>query len=403
MQDTDAGNQDRTSILFRNTFRYLVVIFAVIANLVFILCDPDGFTKRYVLLVYLFLFYSLDAMLAFLSRAEFDEVQTDCNTARRAAQYHNHTTLVSNPTIHIVGVWLLWLAGSIIFYRENINYQDFDVLAFPLFVTSAVTLVDWRPRGFFVAPFIFGVIFLLMVGFPSHSWLPQTTADGATILRVSLYFGLALMFDQRTNRGATNFQAVMDEVEQQRSQNNSGEELPDSVVFCTTLKKAEESRAYDYNRSMRIFAQSAWVLVVSGQTFLLFAVLLFLLDIGTNWFSFLNFAPRVVDRLLSLTRKSPLKDKPVLPVTTPHAEVVSLQTDAVPTPDDVPKSVLIDLDTSRTSATIDSTPVTDWGMDEVRPTSFRISDATGRASSKPEKPSHFLTPAAVNASRTLNW
>jgi hypothetical protein len=388
---------DRTGILMRNTFRYLVVIFAVIANLIFILCDPDGFTKRYVLLVYLCIVYFLDAMLAFLSRAEFEEVQTDCNAARRAPLYHNHTTLVSNPTIGIVSVWLLWLAGSIIFYRERVNYEEFDVLSLPLFVTSAVTLVDWRPRGFFVAPFLFGIIFLLMIGFPSHTWLPQTTSDAPTILRVSAYFGISLMFEQRTHRGVTNFQAVLDDVEKQRSQNSTGEELPESIVFCTTLKLAEEARAFDYNRSMRIFAQSAWILVVSGRVFLVYAVLLFLLDISTHWFTVLHFGPRIVDRLLAVFRLGSGKNKPVLPVTMPRPEDEAtpqnqpLDQTAVTENDvpvlqesdfDPPKSVIVDLHSGAPTLEARSSSrasdfTTDWQVDVDRrssgPTSFRIS------------------------------
>lgn len=244
----------RMRVVRRHTKRGVVVVLTLVANWILGISGLGNEFGLYTLLVYALAVYVLLAVVPDSAvRCDLDETT------------HTHA-LGSTCALHwAIFVWVAWIVSTFLFYKAEMVFPRSRLLTLLLLVASALTIYDRRA----VAPHVFVGLFTLCLAFPGESWMPQTGDPVETVGRVILFFVLVNLLDMYL-RTDTVAEADVGDIEDRKQ------------VFCASMEHAASLVSADGNRTRRIIAQSAWVLVTSDRDLVVYGVVLLLVATFTH-------------------------------------------------------------------------------------------------------------------------
>lgn len=256
-------SSDRARSAYRESARVLIIVLSCVVNWIFIfsgLARPPGL---YALIIYTFAIYVLLCAIERCGAPSRCDIIDDDRP-----EQHLHSLGYSSALQTSILVWLGWFISTHLFFEADLLYSYSRLPVLLMFVASAGTIVAryqsaWRLYEI-VASHVFFIIFVASLGFPATVWVPQTSWSIGTLGRVFLFFFTSNLIDIFSRLEAVTEQDVVCDREASAGRR--------SVEFCATMESANMLVTNESQRTRRIMAQSAWILVISGRDGLLYGL-----------------------------------------------------------------------------------------------------------------------------------
>lgn len=247
-----------------NTTRILVVILSFIVNWIFIFSSVARSPSLYILVIYCVFVY------AAMSFTSFCAITPRCDEGDDKAAQHAHSLGYSSVFLTTVLVWLGWIVAAHLFFEAGLLFPESWWLNLWMFVSSACS-VQFNKRSLktfeSLSTHSFILAFIFALAFPSDAWISQTATGAVTVVRVAAFFTLSTVLDITTCTESLVELDVAGSIGVE-SGNYS------SQMFCMTMQGASVLACDESRRTRRIIAQSAWLLVMSGQRAIVFGLAL---------------------------------------------------------------------------------------------------------------------------------
>lgn len=307
---TAYASASKKSKAIQRTINVVVAGMTIVLNFIFVMARQSHPLGIYALLGFVALLYIFDAIVSY---PQIVPRSVSCH-AKSSISTHMHMPHVYSEMTYYIGVWLAWWISTQFMYQAGVAFEETR----PLYVLYAIFVVfvaaGQRDRWFepmlsdgtFGGPHLkkspstlnnnsigklyrllyktqrvsvdlCGLFFILSLAFPNAQWTPQQNSWAHVVFRVVVYFAIIFIVDWTIARTPLYESDIIDSVnyslKMSRCRKASSIRTDDTDVkrlhqeqlseqICTIVDHYDASYAAERLRVKRIFAQTAWILVV---------------------------------------------------------------------------------------------------------------------------------------------